>query len=58
MKKIFLIILTHTNVNVIDACMKLLVHYTFIFPPKLINNNNYIDAFAVNNCPVIYLKMI
>ena len=43
------------NVDVIDACIAS-CSLPFIFPPKLINNNNYIDAFAVNNCPCNIFK--
>ena len=38
------------NVDIIDACIAS-SSLPFIFPPKLIKNEYYIDAFAVNNCP-------
>ncbi|MAW64574.1 MAG: hypothetical protein CMD18_00085, partial [Flavobacteriales bacterium] len=47
------IIFNHINtpdVDIIDACLAS-SSLPFIFPPKLINNEYYIDGFAVNNCP-------
>ena len=38
------------DVDIIDACLAS-SSLPFIFPPRLINNEYYIDAFAVNNCP-------
>lgn len=38
------------DIDIIDACLAS-SSLPFIFPPKLINNEHYIDAFAVNNCP-------
>ena len=43
------------NIDIIDACIAS-SSLPFIFPPKLINNNYYIDAFAVNNCPCNIFK--
>ena len=43
------------NIDVIDACLAS-CSLPFIFPPKLIDNNYYIDAFAVNNCPCNIFK--
>ena len=43
------------NIDIIDACIAS-CSLPFIFPPKLINNNYYIDAFAVNNCPCNMFK--
>ena len=41
---------THPDMMVLDA-IYMSSSLPFIFPPKLINNKHYIDAFAVNNCP-------
>ena len=38
------------NIDIIDACVAS-CSLPFIFPPKIINNEYYIDSFAVNTCP-------
>ena len=43
------------NIDIIDACIAS-SSLPFIFSPKIINNEYYIDAFSVNNCPCNIFK--
>jgi len=38
------------NIDIVDACLAS-SSLPFLFSPKIINDNYYIDPFAVNNCP-------
>lgn len=43
------------NIDIVDVCIAS-SSLPFIFSPKIINNEYYIDAFAVNNCPCNIFK--